>query len=114
MTSTAAQRMTSGKSESDAERAARGQRFQNERRRTMADGLVGQTIRAATALKNGDVALEVDGGRIVVFCAQGEDVDLREAKTFAEARGYANRVCASDIYTAEPTLEDLALEAERG
>lgn len=52
----------------------RTQRKVNQQRRAAAELMVGKTIQAAVPLRNGDLALELSDGTVLVMCTPTEDV----------------------------------------
>lgn len=67
----------------------RVQRRFNFQRRATAETLVGQTIKTATTLRNGHVALELSDGRTLVLCTNAADVHLKLVDDVATALAYA-------------------------
>ena len=92
---------------------ARLQRLKNQRRRHQTASLIGQTIKGATALRNGDVALELDDGRVLVICAQHEDVAIKESSSLKEAIEYASE-CPTDKYEGVPSKKDVTMLLKDG
>ncbi len=92
---------------------ARLQRFQNQHRQHQTATLVGQTIKAAKALRNGDVALELGDGRVVVFAATDEDVKICTTPSMAAAIRYAAD-CPTDCYEKLPSKHDIKKLAKDG
>jgi hypothetical protein len=87
----------------------RQQRVLNMERRATTETLVGHTITAAKALRNGDVALELSDGRVLVLCAETTDVHLRTAESIDQVANYAANRCSHDWFVAEPLTEDSAV-----
>lgn len=88
----------------------RTQRKVNQQRRAAAEHMVGKTIQAAVPLRNGDLALELSDGSVVVMCTPTEDVWVRQAQSIEQAQAYANTACPHTWFVDEPTEEDRAAE----
>jgi hypothetical protein len=92
---------------------ARLQKLKNQRRRHHTASLTGQTIKGATALRNGDVALQLSDGRVFVICAQDEDVAIAESPSMAAAIEYAAE-CPTDKYEGVPSKKEVAMLLKDG
>jgi hypothetical protein len=88
--------------------AERGQRIKNRSRRLTAETMVGLTITGANPLNNGDVAMSLSDGRVLVFAAQKEDVGIFSVDSIADAEEEGKRRFRGDRYTQEPLQSDEA------
>lgn len=87
----------------------RQQRFQNARRRLGAESLTGKTIHSAFALANGDLALDLGEGTVLVVCTDKGGVDIRVGPSLAQATEYAkDQVHGASYYTDEPSAREIA------
>ena len=65
------------------------------------------TVVAAKCLKNGDIAIELDDGKVLVFLAQEGPVEVQHCASLAAAEEYAAAMASSGKYLEEATQEDL-------
>lgn len=87
--------------------AQRAQRHENARRTYWAKELTGKSIKAAHALKTGHLALELEDGRVVVFCHEEESIDVQVCSSIEAALSEDRH--DGGRYTEQPSEEDMAL-----
>jgi hypothetical protein len=90
----------------------RSQRQKNMRRRLTAESMVGLSIESAKSLHNGDVALGLSDGRVLVFAAEKDDVEIFVAENILDAEAYAKTCIRGDKYVEEPQEADKAFAGE--